>query len=562
MRAKKGTVLSACLALALLCAVPRAGAQYRFSGTVLAMDSVPVANAIMQLRVEGAPARNLATKTDAAGRFFFDLLTGVEAVGNTNGNFELAQGFPNPFTDGTSLRFSLPQPGAVRLAICDLLGRALRVLTDGFSPAGTRIVPWDGRDATGARVPPGLYFAVLQTEQRTGIVKLVHAPAATQTTATPGIAPPLAAASPLPFGVDTLRVSLSVVDTLDASPRFFTMRHMFYALAGDSDVTIRVYDSSAWRFLGLGGVNVRRLVLHDSILYACTANYGLAWRNVYSDTAAWRHSMLPGPNGGDIHDLLVLDDSTRTFLAVTGEQYTHLTPIYRSSSPDGPWLPADSGLSFISFGKILKQGIYRLASVGRKLIASGNVLAHATLPEIIWKPLQKNSVSGDWRINFEQSSGDSSFLYWSGSQPSQTDRLAYSSDTGMTWTSQRYPSPPLHSDLAITAIGVDPQHRGDIVLSSDQGVVKVFGFGSSWTDTLNISSTKIVCFAFDESLSDVAYAGGTELAVSYSRGILWNHLSVPIGQGRNFNHLIIDKKNRILICATSSGVYNLKLGGR
>ncbi|MBL0176046.1 MAG: T9SS type A sorting domain-containing protein [Ignavibacteria bacterium] len=374
MRAKKGTVLSACLALALLCAVPRAGAQYRFSGTVLAMDSVPVANAIMQLRVEGAPARTLATKTDAAGRFFFDLLTGVEAVEHTNGNFERAQGFPNPFTDGTSLRFSLPQPGAVRLAICDLLGRALRVLTDDFSPAGTRIVPWDGRDATGARVPPGLYFAVLQTEQRMGMVKLVHAPAATQTTAAPGVAPPLAAASPLPFGVDTLRVSLSVVDTLDASPRFFTMRHMFYALAGDSDVTIRVYDSSAWRFLGLGGVNVRRLVLHDSILYACTANYGLAWRNVYSDTAAWRHSMLPGPNGGDIHDLLVLDDTARTFLAVTGEQYTHLTPIYRSSSPDGPWLPADSGLSYGSTGNLLKQGIYRIARCGYRMLAAGNRL--------------------------------------------------------------------------------------------------------------------------------------------------------------------------------------------
>jgi hypothetical protein len=559
MRGKKGTVLSACLALALLCAVPRAGAQYRFSGTVLAMDSVPVANAIMQLRVEGAPARNLATKTDAAGRFFFDLLTGVEAVENTNGNFEPAQGFPNPFTDGTSLRFSLPQPGAVRLAICDLLGRALRVLTDGFSPAGTRIVPWDGRDATGARVPPGLYFAVLQTEQRTGIVKLVHAPAATQTTAAPGVAPPLAAASPLPFGVDTLRVSLSVVDTLDASPRFFTMRHMFYALAGDSDVTIRVYDSSAWRFLGLDGVNVRRLVLHDSILYACTADYGLAWKNVYSDTAAWRYSTLPGPNGGDIHDLLVLDDSARTFLAVTGEQYTYLTPIYRSSSPDGPWLPADSGLSYVSHGKTLRIGMYRLAAFAGKLISVGGAVVNAYLPELVWT---WRIVGGDYRVNLEQCHGDSSFLVFSANTPFQQDVIMYTRDTGSTWRALPLPRPRVGNAAAMYGIGLIPDHPGDVLLSTSDGYVRGTDYGNAWSDTITTYKHLINSFAFAPKKKGEVWAGSDGLLQSNDGGLHWVVLESIMALNTSINHLILGRAGSALFVGSTDGVFQLNIQGR
>ena len=47
-----------------------------------------------------------------------------------------------------------------RLAIHDLAGREVRVLVDG-DVSGTTRAGWDGRDASGRRVAPGLYVARL-----------------------------------------------------------------------------------------------------------------------------------------------------------------------------------------------------------------------------------------------------------------------------------------------------------------------------------------------------------------------------------------------------------------
>ena len=43
-------------------------------------------------------------------------------------------------------------------------GRRVRVLKDGFCPAGTCEVQWDGRDAEGQSVAAGLYFYQVAAE--------------------------------------------------------------------------------------------------------------------------------------------------------------------------------------------------------------------------------------------------------------------------------------------------------------------------------------------------------------------------------------------------------------
>jgi hypothetical protein len=70
---------------------------------------------------------------------------------------------PNPFRKGTTIGFSLPQPGHVVLAILDTQGRRIRTLVDGVLPAGQRTAAWNRRDDAGARVPPGVYLAALRT---------------------------------------------------------------------------------------------------------------------------------------------------------------------------------------------------------------------------------------------------------------------------------------------------------------------------------------------------------------------------------------------------------------
>lgn len=74
---------------------------------------------------------------------------------------------PNPAYTAAALRLTLPQPGAVSLAIFDASGRRVRQLLTGVHPAGEQMVRWDLSDERGARVAGGLYFARLDAGGRT-----------------------------------------------------------------------------------------------------------------------------------------------------------------------------------------------------------------------------------------------------------------------------------------------------------------------------------------------------------------------------------------------------------
>jgi hypothetical protein len=71
--------------------------------------------------------------------------------------FSLSQNAPNPFNPGTTIRFTLPEAGQVRLAVYDITGSLVRVLTDGTTRAGTHEAVWDGLDMDGRACASGLY---------------------------------------------------------------------------------------------------------------------------------------------------------------------------------------------------------------------------------------------------------------------------------------------------------------------------------------------------------------------------------------------------------------------
>lgn len=54
--------------------------------------------------------------------------------------------FPNPFTDHTTIHFTLNQTERVELAVYDMLGREVAVLANDAYPAGSYTLPFDGTD--------------------------------------------------------------------------------------------------------------------------------------------------------------------------------------------------------------------------------------------------------------------------------------------------------------------------------------------------------------------------------------------------------------------------------
>lgn len=70
--------------------------------------------------------------------------------------FALLPAHPNPMRGSVTLPFTLARAAVTRLEVIDLQGR--RVMErQGWRPAGRHEVSWDGRDANGGRIAPGVY---------------------------------------------------------------------------------------------------------------------------------------------------------------------------------------------------------------------------------------------------------------------------------------------------------------------------------------------------------------------------------------------------------------------
>ena len=71
----------------------------------------------------------------------------------------LAQSYPNPFRQSTTIDYTVEQAAPVTLDIYDLLGRRVRRLVEAAShPPGPHRAVWDGRDDSGTPVSSGTYF--------------------------------------------------------------------------------------------------------------------------------------------------------------------------------------------------------------------------------------------------------------------------------------------------------------------------------------------------------------------------------------------------------------------
>jgi subtilisin family serine protease len=76
----------------------------------------------------------------------------VDGTGLASGRLEL---FPNPSRVGQGVSFRLDNAGAPsRMVVVDATGRRVRTI----EPGPTGLARWNGRDASGRAVPPGVYF--------------------------------------------------------------------------------------------------------------------------------------------------------------------------------------------------------------------------------------------------------------------------------------------------------------------------------------------------------------------------------------------------------------------
>jgi len=72
--------------------------------------------------------------------------------------FNLDQNYPNPFNPSTSIKYSVPESGNIRLSVFNVVGEEVAVLAEGFSQAGSFEVTFDA-----SNLSTGVYLYKLQS---------------------------------------------------------------------------------------------------------------------------------------------------------------------------------------------------------------------------------------------------------------------------------------------------------------------------------------------------------------------------------------------------------------
>lgn len=90
------------------------------------------------------------------------LITEVDSDNNIAipNKYNLFQNFPNPFNPATTIKYSIPESGSVKIKIYDLLGSEIKTLINEFQPAGAHSINFDSYGLTS-----GVYFYVLQVNE-------------------------------------------------------------------------------------------------------------------------------------------------------------------------------------------------------------------------------------------------------------------------------------------------------------------------------------------------------------------------------------------------------------
>ena len=85
----------------------------------------------------------------------------------------LAGNYPNPFNPVTTIRFSIPRPGRVKIAVYDVTGRHVVTLVDRFMEAGESAVTWNAKNDGGRPMSSGVYFTRMTVDDHSSVRKLV-----------------------------------------------------------------------------------------------------------------------------------------------------------------------------------------------------------------------------------------------------------------------------------------------------------------------------------------------------------------------------------------------------
>jgi predicted CXXCH cytochrome family protein len=103
-----------------------------------------------------------------------DPTTDIKLIDNTvPQTYSLDQNYPNPFNPTTTIKYSIPKEGNVKIQVFDITGRLVTTLVNANEATGTYSVTWNGRNSGGQAVSSGIYLYRLQSNDFVSVKKMV-----------------------------------------------------------------------------------------------------------------------------------------------------------------------------------------------------------------------------------------------------------------------------------------------------------------------------------------------------------------------------------------------------
>jgi beta-glucosidase len=104
---------------------------------------------------------------------FQNTIANIEEEENLPFNFSLSNNYPNPFNPSTTIEYSLPKPGNIKIEIYNALGQLINVVENSYKDAGKYKVIWNAEDSSGSFVSSGIYFYRMSAEGFTLVKKMI-----------------------------------------------------------------------------------------------------------------------------------------------------------------------------------------------------------------------------------------------------------------------------------------------------------------------------------------------------------------------------------------------------
>ena len=100
--------------------------------------------------------------------------TGIQLIDNTvPQSYSLDQNYPNPFNPTTTINYTIPKEGNVKIEVYDITGKLVTTLVNGVMNSGKYSVTWDGRNSAGQSVGSGIYLYRIQASDFVAVKKMV-----------------------------------------------------------------------------------------------------------------------------------------------------------------------------------------------------------------------------------------------------------------------------------------------------------------------------------------------------------------------------------------------------